>query len=68
MTRDEDEDVEVEGIFLVETDAAVLLEIEGEEVWLPKSQVFAGLEGDEERGDDVIVTIPAWLAEKKGLA
>lgn len=42
-----------------ETDAAWLLLIHGEEIWLPKSQC--------QYGDDGIVTVPEWLAKAKGL-
>ncbi|EGW50066.1 hypothetical protein HMPREF1022_02888 [Desulfovibrio sp. 6_1_46AFAA] len=47
------------------TDAAVLVECEGEEVWLPLSQIdFCG-----ERGDtDVPITLPEWLGDDKGLS
>lgn len=47
------------------TDAAVLVECEGDEVWLPLSQIdFCG-----ERGDtDVPITLPEWLGDDKGLS
>lgn len=50
-----------------ETDQALLCEIHGEKVWIPKSQITddsevyeAGTEGD--------LVITHWIAEKKGLA
>lgn len=43
-----------------ETEKAYLLLIEGEEVWLPKSQV------EVHEGDQVVVC-PNWLCEEKGL-
>lgn len=47
------------------TDAAVLVECEGDEVWLPLSQ----LDFDGERGDtDVPITLPEWLGDDKGLS
>lgn len=42
-----------------ETDKAWLVCIEGEEMWLPKSQVEI---------EDEIVFIPEWLAKEKDLA
>ena len=47
--------------FVRETDRAYLLNIEDEEVWLPKSQVE---EYDKESG---CLVIPRWLAIEKGL-
>ncbi len=44
-----------------QTDKALLLEIEGIEVWIPKSQV---LSHDE---DQMEMTIPGWLAKDKDL-
>lgn len=46
---------------VAETDAAYGFEIDGELVWLPKSQVIY----DEATGT---VSVPEWLAIKKGLA
>jgi len=46
--------------FLRETDAAWYLSIKKEEHWLPKSQCKFDK-------DDLIVMIPNWLAQKKGL-
>lgn len=46
------------------TDAAVLVECEGDEYWLPLSQIdFCG-----ERGDtDVPISLPEWLGRDKGM-
>lgn len=50
--------------FLGEGSKAILVGIDGEEVWLPKSQI----DYDAEKGDvDFTVTLPFWLCEKKGL-
>jgi hypothetical protein len=49
-----------------ETDEAVLVSYEGDEFWLPKSQLL-----DESVelgvGDSGMLVIPGWLAEKKDL-
>jgi hypothetical protein len=46
-----------------ETEKAILFDFDGDEIWIPKSQIE---DVDMiERGDvDVIVAIPLWLAEK----
>jgi len=49
-----------------ETEAAFLCSIEGEELWIPKSQLKDGSDELEEGGSGTIV-IPTWLAEEKGL-
>lgn len=49
-----------------ETEKAFLCVIEGEEVWLPKSQIPDAddyMEGDE----DIEIAITEWLAGEKGL-
>lgn len=44
------------------TDSAVLFDFDGEQVWIPRSQIF-----DEDEADSSI-EIPQWLAEDRGLA
>ena len=50
-----------------ETDAAFLVVLEdGEEVWMPKSQIADA--DDYSQGDqDCTISITAWLANEKGL-
>lgn len=57
--------VDVEGP-LRETDAAYLFDIDGEEVWLPKSQVKARKRNLDLTGF-VRIEVPRWLAAKNGL-
>ena len=46
------------------TDAAVLVEIEGSEEWIPRSQIE---DGDEwEKGDKGDITISEWLCVQRG--
>lgn len=65
MGRDEKatfEDIEVKR----ETDAAILVEIEGEEYWIPKSQI----DDDSEvftTGTSGKLVISEWIAKEKGL-
>ena len=61
--------IDVEDLtFVRSTDAAILVEDpDGDEVWLPKSQIEWPEEALAERGDTITVTMPEWLAEKKGL-
>jgi len=42
-----------------ETDMAILFKVDGEDVWIPKSQL-------EDQGEELFA-IPKWLADKKGL-
>ena len=60
----EPEFLTISATILQETDDAILIECDGQEEWLPISQIdFAG-----ERGDtDVEITLPDWLAEERGL-
>jgi hypothetical protein len=55
---------------LAETDAAIKVEIEGEEVWVPKSQIHDDSEvysrASGEGGGMLVVT--GWWARKAGLA
>lgn len=44
-----------------ETDDAILLEVGGDAVWIPRSQVV-----DHDRSDQVVV-VPEWLARDRGL-
>lgn len=50
-----------------ETENALLILLEGEEIWIPKSQVSEPEtygEGDEE----VTISVTEWIAKQKGLA
>ena len=49
-----------------ETDAALLVVSEGEQMWVPKSQLLDGTEIDTVH-DVGRMVIPHWLAEKKEL-
>jgi hypothetical protein len=49
-----------------ETDLALLFVVDGEEVWVPKSQIE---ESDEisEGDEDIEVNVAEWFAEQEGL-
>jgi hypothetical protein len=69
MGRDEEETVAFEDVeALRETDKALLCNINGEEHWIPKSQIHDNSEvfdeGENSRGKLVLT---AWIAEVKGL-
>lgn len=52
------------------TGAAVLVSDDGEEksaVWLPLSQVEIEAKPAKVGGNEIMVTLPTWLAESKGL-
>ena len=61
--------VEFAAVFVRATDLAILVEIDGEEVWLPLSELGddSDLGEDSERGDEGSVFVPEWLATAKGL-
>jgi hypothetical protein len=61
-----------EGQVIRHTDKAVLFEVEGEEMWLPRSQIEGDLTDEyliacAESCTPISFTIPEWLAETKGL-
>lgn len=51
------------------TDAAILIEYEGEELWCPRSQVSEGdkYEAGDGENDGVTISITTWLARKHGI-
>ena len=59
-------DVEIRGA----TDKALLVEYEGEEFWIPKSQIDDDSEiySSRQLGKTGTLVLPYWLAEEKGLA
>ena len=65
-----------EAIFLRETEKALLVDVEGEELWVPWSQVDCeqsnftpgcATEGNVKEGDVGSLVLSRWLAEQKGL-
>ncbi len=64
MARDEATTFDAE--FISETDLAILVDIDGDEVWLPKSQIEMS-DGSLDAGDLIEIDVPDWLAEEKGL-
>lgn len=68
MNFREDPTVEVNVVFLYQTDEAIKVEdAEGRQIWLPKSacEDLVDLEGEE--GGDITLSIPESLATEKGL-
>lgn len=49
-----------------ETDAALLCEIEGEDIWIPKSQIHDDSEVYEE-GHSGTLIVSEWIAKQKNL-
>ena len=69
MTRDS-EPVSFEGVEVLRaTELALHFELEGEKVWIPKSQILDGSNfgDDSEEGDSGELIIPEWLAIEKEL-
>lgn len=48
------------------TDLAILVEVDGQEVWIPKSQIDDDSEVYEANTEGDLI-IPEWLAREKGL-
>jgi len=51
---------------IAETEVALLCEVDGEEVWLPKSQVQDESEVWQ-KGDEGTLVVSEWIAKQKGL-
>ena len=68
---DKDEMESYDGIFIHETDKAILFLPDGwddgKEIWLPKSKTNWDEKWECEKGDLIEIEIPNWLAEEKGL-
>jgi hypothetical protein len=61
--------IDVEDLTVVRSSGAAILvkDPDGNEVWLPRSQIEWPEEEVSEPGDIIIVAMPEWLAEAKGL-
>jgi len=67
MDTPRDQCIEFEDVSgLRETGDAVLCDIEGEEIWIPKSQIHDDSE-IWKSGQDGALVITRWIARKKGL-
>lgn len=55
----------IDGV-LKETEAAILIDVDGDEIWIPKSQIHEDSQV-RELGDRGELVIPEWLAIEKGL-
>lgn len=49
------------------TEKALLVEVDGEEVWLPRSQIVEDESEALEEGDTGTLAITQWIAREKGL-
>jgi len=51
------------------TDKALLCDIDGKEIWIPRSQVESGGEvgSDASEGDEGLIVLSAWIVLEKGL-
>lgn len=60
-----DEEHEITATVKALTGKAVLISVDGgDEVWLPLSQITMSKD-DPEKGDEVEITMPVWLAREK---
>ncbi len=67
MSRPFRDVVHFDATAIKETEAALLCEIDGREVWIPKSQIHknSDVQAEEDCGD---LVISKWFAEKERLA
>lgn len=62
-----DDTCEIENVKAIrETEMALLCEIDGEEYWIPKSQIDDDSEVYEEDGEGKLV-VSQWIADQKGI-
>ncbi len=60
--------VSLAGLYQTCTDAAICVEIDGDDVWIPRSVIEDGPDTDTlKRGDHVDVEVRSWWADKEGL-
>lgn len=59
------DEVTVSGVLVRQTDAAILVNVEDVEVWLPKSQI--DYTEDAFPGEEIDIVLPEWLANEKEL-
>lgn len=60
-----------DGLVLRTTEGAILVLVEGEEIWIPKSCLHpdeSDIDEDSEEGEEGIVSVKTWWAEKEGWA
>jgi hypothetical protein len=61
------ETVQIQNVTVVmEKEKALLVEVEGEQIWIPKSQIHDDSEVYKADTEGTLV-IPEWLAKEKGL-
>ena len=69
---EQEEEWEGECTYVRQTAKAVLVDYEGEEIWVPKSLLRPGSPTDEDlqmltEGQDITVVLPVWFAKQEGL-
>lgn len=68
MSGNKFDKIKVPGATVVKvTEKALLVEVDGDEAWVPKSQIQKGSEitEDSEIGTEGVLVLPRWLAEEK---
>ena len=67
MPAKENQVVEIEDVTCTkETEKAILVEVQNEEFWIPKS-LIADTSEVNCKGDEGTLVIPEWFAEKEGI-
>lgn len=60
-----DDTVHVDVIYATQTDKAVCVEYEGDELWIPKSVIYNSEYKDAEDGDEIEVEVAEWFYQKE---
>lgn len=64
--EDEEEYLDFTGTLKYESEKAYLIDIDGDEIWVPKSQIE--FENNPRLNKSFDFEIPRWIAEDKGIA
>ncbi len=58
---------EVEGVYKAQTDKALLLNVRGRNVWIPKSQIHGGYTAQTDLDEVIRVDVADWFVNKENL-
>lgn len=65
MSSDQYDLIPIEGVYKANTEKAVCINIKGEDIWFPLSQVETPDLDEFERGAEIEIDVPRWLCEEK---
>lgn len=65
--EDMEEAIYFDGVYLYETEKALLIKVEDQDIWFAKSKTDYIETTDYQRGDEITFAVPRWIAEEKEL-